>query len=127
MKYCPECDAEYREGVTECADCQVPLISADEYRNRRQQEKEERERLARVEFVPVKVAGTAFEADRFRAALEQEGFKVMLRTFQDTAYDGIYVAQKGWGYVEVPKDDQERAERIVRELEQSFRHEEGGE
>ncbi len=127
MKYCPECDAEYKEEITECADCQIPLISADEYRVRKRREEEERERLARVEFVPVKVAGTAFEADRFRAALEQEGFRVMLRTFQDTAYDGIYVAQKGWGYVEVPRDDQERAERIVRELEQSFRHEKGGE
>lgn len=24
--YCPECGAEYREGFTECADCQVPLV-----------------------------------------------------------------------------------------------------
>ena len=50
----------------------------------------------------------------------------MVRTFEDTAYDGIYVAQKGWGYVEVPRDDQKRAERIVKELEQAFRQEEGG-
>jgi hypothetical protein len=25
--YCPECHAEYRDGFTECADCQVPLLS----------------------------------------------------------------------------------------------------
>ena len=54
-------------------------------------------------LVPVKVAENAFEADRIRAALEQEGFTVLVRTFEDTAYDGIYVAQKGWGYIEVPE------------------------
>jgi len=125
MKYCPECEAEYREEIEECADCQIPLISADEYRMRVQQEQEERERLTREAFVPVKVAENRFEADRFRAALEQEGFTVMVRTFHDTAYDGIYEAQKGWGYVEVPKKDQERAERIIEELERAFAEEEG--
>lgn len=25
--YCPKCKAEYREGFTECADCQVPLVN----------------------------------------------------------------------------------------------------
>ena len=126
MKYCPECDAEYRDGIQECADCRIPLFSADEYRIRKQQEEDERARMAKVEFVPIKVAESAFEADRFRSALEQEGFKVMVRTFEDTAYDGIYVAQKGWGYVEVPRDDRKRAERIVKELEEAFRQEGGG-
>ncbi len=25
--FCPKCKAEYREGFTECADCQVPLVN----------------------------------------------------------------------------------------------------
>jgi hypothetical protein len=25
--YCPQCNVEYREGFTECSDCQVPLLS----------------------------------------------------------------------------------------------------
>lgn len=124
MKYCPECEAEYREEIEECADCRIPLISADAYRIRKQQEEEERERLSKETFVTVKVAESAFEADRFKAALEQEGFTVLIRTFEDTAYDGIYVAQKGWGYVEVPENEQERAARIVEDLEKAFPEEE---
>lgn len=26
--YCPQCGAEFREGFTECSDCQVPLTNA---------------------------------------------------------------------------------------------------
>jgi hypothetical protein len=124
MKYCPECDAEYRDEIGECADCQIPLISAQVYQHRRQQEQEERDRLTKETFVPVKVAENAFEADRIRAALEQEGFTVLVRTFEDTAYDGIYVAQKGWGYIEVPEREKERAERLVEELDLAFSKEE---
>ena len=25
--YCPQCQVEYREGFTECSDCQVPLLA----------------------------------------------------------------------------------------------------
>ena len=125
MKYCPECEAEYRDEIEECADCQIPLISAQAYQERKQQEQDERERLTQETFVPVKVAENAFEADRIRAALEQEGFTVLVRTFEDTAYDGIYVAQKGWGYIEVPEDEKERAERLVEELDRAFSKEEG--
>lgn len=125
MKYCPECDSEYREEIEECADCQIPLIAAEAYQFRKHQEREERERLTREEFVPVKIAENAFEADRIRAVLEQEGFTVMVRSFHDTAYDGIYQAQKGWGYVEVPQNEKEGAERIIKELEQAFSEGEG--
>jgi hypothetical protein len=125
MKYCPECEAEYREEIEECADCQIPLIKAHEYQARKREEQQERERLTREEFVPVKVAENAFEADRIRAVLEQEGFTVMVRSFHDTAYDGIYQAQKGWGYVEVPQDEKERAERIIEEIDQAFSDDDG--
>jgi len=120
MNYCPECDAEYTDQVRTCADCQVPLIPEEEYLRRKNQEERERGSLSRVEFVPVKAAGNAFEADRIREALEQEGIPVLVRTFQDTAYDGIFVAQKGWGYVEVPESEKTRAERIVEEVASVF-------
>jgi hypothetical protein len=120
MKYCPECEYEYKDEVQACADCEVPLISEDEFQHRKTQEEQERASLSREEFVPVKVAENAFEADRVKEALEQEGIPVLVRTFQDTAYDGIYVSQKGWGYVEVPESEKARAEQIVMEVSRMF-------
>lgn len=120
MKYCPECEAEYKDEARECADCEVPLISGEAFRERKSREDQQREALSREEFVPVKVAENAFEADRVREALEQEGIPVLVRTFQDTAYDGIFVSQKGWGYVEVPESEKARAEQIVSEVSRMF-------
>ncbi len=123
MGYCPRCDAEYREGIAVCADCGVPLISAEAREARKAEEAARRERLRREEFVPVRVAENAFEADRIKGALEQEGITVLLRTFEDTAYDGIFVSQKGWGYVEVPRSELERAEGIVEAFLSAFSRE----
>jgi len=120
MKYCPECESEYEDEVQTCADCDVPLISGEAFRERQSREEAQREALSREEFVPVKVAENAFEADRVREALEQEGIPVLVRTFQDTAYDGIFVSQKGWGYVEVPESQKARAEQIVSEVSRMF-------
>jgi len=120
MRYCPECDAEYEDGIVTCADCEVPLISEEEFRQRKDEEERERAALANEEFVTVMVAESAFEADRVRSALEQEEIPVLVRTFQDTAYDGIYVSQQGWGYVEVPASQKARAETIVKDFSSDF-------
>ena len=125
MRYCPECEAEYWDEVKECADCQLPLIPAEEFHKRKEQEEQEKEILGKEEFVSVRVVENAFEADRIRATLEQEGVPVFIRTFEDTAYNGIYVSQKGWGYVEVPESEKERAERIVADLLHDFPEQEG--
>jgi hypothetical protein len=73
MKYCPECEAEYVDEVQSCADCELPLISEEEYQGRRQRQEQEREALSREEFVPVKVADNAFEADRIREPWNRRG------------------------------------------------------
>jgi hypothetical protein len=116
MKYCPACDSEYRDDIKECADCQSSLISEQAY----QEIRKEREELAKKVFVPVKVAANYFEADSIRSALEREEISVMIRTFQDTAYNGIYIPQKGWGSIEVPLPDKERAEQIIKEFTLAF-------
>lgn len=62
-----------------------------------------------------------FEADLVRDALEREGISCVIRSYEDTAYDGIYVLQKGWGAILVSEEDEARAEEILQELRRSWR------
>ena len=120
MKYCPDCEAEYEDRIDDCSDCGVRLVPEHQYRQQKEQEERARKDLSQADFVPVKVAGNRFEADRVRAVLEEEGIPVLVRSFLDTAYDGIYISQKGWGYVEVPRTERERAEGLVKDFSAAF-------
>jgi hypothetical protein len=64
-----------------------------------------------------------FEGDRIRQALEEAQVPYLIKSFLDTAYDGLYIPQKGWGAVMVPEELREKAEKIILEVKTSFREE----
>ena len=64
-----------------------------------------------------------FEGDRTRQALEEAQIPYLIKSFLDTAYDGLYIPQKGWGAVMVPEELREKAEKIILEVKTSFREE----
>jgi hypothetical protein len=64
-----------------------------------------------------------FEGDRIRQALEEAQIPYLVKSFLDTAYDGLYIPQKGWGAVMVPEEFREKAEKIILEVKTSFREE----
>jgi len=75
-------------------------------------------------------AGTVenrFEGDRVSRALQEVKIPFLIKTFLDTAYDGLYLPQKGWGVVMVPDSFREEAEKIVSEVKMSFKKEGGDE
>jgi hypothetical protein len=47
----------------------------------------------------------------------------MIKSFLDTAYNGLYVPQKGWGAVMVPEELKEQTEKIINDLRKSFKEE----
>lgn len=57
-----------------------------------------------------------FQADLWTQALEERGVPHLLRTFEDTAYDGLFITQKGYGRIFVEEDWLERAREIDAEL-----------
>ena len=57
-----------------------------------------------------------FQADLLTDALEKEGIPFLLREYQETAYDGLFIGQKGWGTVMVDEAGLEVARTIADDL-----------
>lgn len=60
-----------------------------------------------------------FETDLIVDALEKEGIEYVVKPFQDSAYDGIFVTQKGYAMLLVEEERREQAESIVAEIRES--------
>jgi hypothetical protein len=71
--------------------------------------------LAETQFQYVKVhtLSNRFEADVIADALRQEGIPVLVRAFEETPYAGLFVPQKGWGRIMVPKEMADLACEII--------------
>ena len=66
-----------------------------------------------LDMVRVHTVENRFEADLLIQALRQENIPVMLRRFEETAYDGLFVTQMGWGAILVPEDYEQAASGLI--------------
>lgn len=64
-------------------------------------------------YVPVYTLANRFEADIVSDVLEREGLPFWIKSFEETAYDGLFIIQKGWGQVFVPRSGFHRAIRLI--------------
>ena len=71
-------------------------------------------------FIKIFVVENQFEADLVSQALKEEGIPVMLKKFSDTAYDGLYIPQKGWAAIMVPEECKALAEKVANEFKEAF-------
>lgn len=69
----------------------------------------------------ITVAENRFEADLIAQTLRQEGIACMIRSYHDTAYDGIFIPQKGWAAVMVPEELEVKAGDIIAELRKGLK------
>ncbi len=109
MKYCTECECEFFDEIDICPECDIALITESKWQELMSHKKE----IATAVFHTVKVAENQFEADVIKDILENEGVSVLIRSYMDTAYNGIFLPQKGWGTVNVPEKDVEKAREII--------------
>jgi len=63
--------------------------------------------------------GNAAEAQALQALLQQHGIDTIVVSFHDTAYDGLFQSQYGWGVIRVAEKDHARAAAIIREWQES--------
>ena len=65
------------------------------------------------DMVRIHTVENRFEADLLIQSLRQEHIPAMLRRFEETAYDGLFVTQMGWGAILVPGDYEKEAASVI--------------
>ena len=56
------------------------------------------------------------EAGLMREVLEERDIPFRIRSYHDTAYDGIFQAQLGWGHIEAPAEFADEISRIQADI-----------
>jgi cell division GTPase FtsZ len=56
------------------------------------------------------------EATLLESILKERDIPHLMRSYHDTAYDGLYQTQKGWGVVSAPESYREEIEEILSDL-----------
>ena len=74
-------------------------------------------------WVRAGVVDNRFEGDRAGHVLKEAEIPYLIKSFQDTAYDGLFVFQKGWAMVLVPEAFREEAKRLLAEVKKTFEKE----
>ena len=56
------------------------------------------------------------QANLLESILKEQGIPHIIRTYHDSAYNGLFQASKGWGHVDAPREYKERILSILRDL-----------
>jgi len=68
------------------------------------------------EYEKVEVLDNHFEAQVLDSILKERQIPHLMRSFYDTAFDGLFQTQKGWGHVSAPREYHEEIREILRDL-----------
>ena len=69
-----------------------------------------------MDYVKILDLGNGILADRLAAVLAERNIPHVIRSRHDTAYDGVYQAALGWGWVEAPAEERERIIEIYNDI-----------
>ena len=74
--------------------------------------------------IKIAILDNEFEAQMLESILKERNIPFFLKSYYDTAFDGLYQTQKGWGHISSPAENAEEIKAILAELrsaaEESF-------
>ncbi len=65
------------------------------------------------EYIRICILEDPFEAQIIAGILTDENLPHMIRSYHDTAYDGLFQSQKGWGEIRAQREYKEQILDIV--------------
>lgn len=68
------------------------------------------------EYKKIAVLDNQFEAQMMESILKEAGIPHLLKSYYDTAFDGLYQTQKGWGQIRAPEKFSEKIKEILSDL-----------
>ena len=68
------------------------------------------------EFKKIAVLDNEIQARLLDSVLTERGIPHRLRSYHDSAYDGIFQAQKGWGIIQAPAEYKEEILAVLGDL-----------
>lgn len=66
--------------------------------------------------VKILVLNNEIEAKILDEILTEKGIPHLIRSYHDSAYDGLWQVQAGWGHIEASEDDKKQIVSIYQEL-----------
>ena len=67
-------------------------------------------------WVKVHTIESIFEMDMIKDALEKEGFAYSIQEHKETAYDGLFILQKGFATLFVEERNKKKVQAIVKRI-----------
>ena len=68
------------------------------------------------QFIKITILENAIEAQLIGSILDQQNIPHRLRSYHDTAYDGLFQFQKGWGKLYAPQSYREEILTVVEDV-----------
>ncbi len=68
------------------------------------------------DYIKIAVLENEIEALLLDSILTERDIPHLMRSYHDTAYDGLFQTQKGWGYVGAPESFKEEIIEILNDL-----------
>ncbi len=72
--------------------------------------------LPEKEFIRISVLESTIEAQVMEAILKEENIAYRIRSFHDTAYNGLFQFQKGWGELFAPSVYKNQINEIIENI-----------
>jgi hypothetical protein len=70
-------------------------------------------------YIKIAVLENEIQAQLLDDVLTQRNIPHMMRSYHDSAYDGLFQHSKGWGHVEAPENYEDEIIEIIDNLSQS--------